>query len=56
MLGWCATGKMIKRWDKTLVASCPRCGQQIEDDAHVLKCKATGAVETWDALEKYNHG
>ena len=39
----------MKRWDKTLVALCPRCGQHIEDDTHILKCQDTGAVETWDA-------
>ena len=29
--------------------SCPRCGQLIEDNEHILKCQAEGAVDTWTA-------
>ena len=47
--GWCATGEMMKRWDKSLVAMCPRCGQQSEDNDHILTCQAAGAVETWNS-------
>ena len=49
MSGWCATGEMMKRWDKSLVAMCPRCGQHSEDTDHILKCQTIGAVKTWNS-------
>ena len=46
--GWCATGKMMHRWDKRIVASCPRCNCPIENVDHVLNCPAEGATAMWD--------
>ena len=47
MSGWCATGKMMKRWHKHVSSSCPRCNFPVEDSDHVLKCQAVGAVNKW---------
>ena len=46
--GWCATGKMMKIWGKRISSACPRCNTAIEDNNHILRCKAVGAVKVWD--------
>ena len=47
MSGWCATGKMMQRWNKHVTSSCPRCNFPVEDVDHVLKCQAVGEVDKW---------
>ena len=46
--GWCATGKMMKTWGKRISSACPRCNTAIEDNNHILLCKAVEAVKVWD--------
>ena len=45
--GWCGTGKMMKRWKQRVTSSCPRCNNPVEDNTHILECKAVGARAEW---------
>ena len=45
--GWCATGKMMKKWKYRLVDNCPRCGAPGESTTHILKCRAASAETQW---------
>ena len=45
--GWCATGKMMKKWNYRLVDNCPRCGAPGESTTHILKCRAASAEIQW---------
>ena len=38
---------MMKRWQQRVTTACPRCGHRVEDNTHVLDCKAVGAVDEW---------
>ena len=46
--GFCATGKMMKRWKKRDNARCPRCDKEEEDAEHVWLCQGEGANDIWD--------
>ena len=37
-LGYCGTGKMPRRWDKTANSSCPNCGIQKENADNLNRC------------------
>jgi hypothetical protein len=45
--GFCATGKMMMRWNKRPSAVCPRCDDE-EDARHVWVCQGAGANEVWE--------
>jgi hypothetical protein len=45
--GFCATGKMMKRWKQRDSDFCPRC-QAPEDTTHVWTCKGKDANATWN--------
>jgi predicted amidophosphoribosyltransferase len=44
--GWCAVGKMAKRWRLRPNDHCPRCGQP-EATKHVWRCRDPEALKTW---------
>ena len=46
--GFCGVGKMMKLWKKWPDSSCPRCGEAIEDSAHVWQCQETNFLDVWD--------
>ena len=45
--GFCATGKMMKRWKQQLSSKCPRCDEPVEDELHVWRCQGEGAADIW---------
>jgi len=45
--GFFAHGKNMTRWQFRTSASCPRCGQVLEDKAHITQCPDADASLTW---------
>ena len=46
--GFCATGKMMQRWNQRKTAKCPRCAVAVEDELHVWMCKGEGVETVWE--------
>ena len=42
--GFCGTGQMLRRWDKTASSKCPNCRQLHEDAGHLNRCKDPGHI------------
>ena len=53
--GFCATGKMMKRWNKQQSTKCPRCDEEVEDARHVWQCKGQGADDVWKSSLRKLH-
>ena len=51
--GFCATGKMMKRWKQQSSSKCPRCDEEVEDALHVWRCTGEGVEVQWkDSIQK----
>ena len=46
--GFCATGKMMQRWNQRKTAKCPRCAVAVKDELHVWMCKGEGVETVWE--------